>query len=212
TAEIPVVPAAATAATERTARATLPAPVVAPRPKRLPAPVPLRQAVWFLAFVLALCAVGLWGLRSRPDWFAFARNQVGQPVPTGVSGTPGAPVASTSPTTHTTTAPIPSAFHLVSTVAGTPLPTVTYSVGTADYSVTISTTQRTWVEVKSPSSSTQYLVEAVEPAGWHETFAAVAGSVYIQVAAFGSTISISSDGQVVGSITDAKLADYVLQS
>jgi hypothetical protein len=159
-----------------------------------------------------VCGIGLWGLRSRPAWFAFARNQVGHPLPSGTSGTLGTPVANTTPKTPSATEPSPSGFRLLSSSSVGPLPRYTYSVGTPDYTVTISTSARCWVVVKSPASEVGYLVELVEPPGWHETFAATAGSLWAEVAAHGATITISAGTHVLGTLADAPVAEYTFQS
>jgi hypothetical protein len=207
TAEIPIV----ASAPERHARQADGSSTAPVKTRRLPAPVPLRQAVWFLAFVLVLCGIGLWGLRARPAWFAFARNQVGQAVPSGTSGTVGTPVASSTPRPTTATQPRSGGFRLLSSSTSGPLPRYTYSVGSSDYAVTISTSARCWVVVKSPADALGDEVEIVEPAGWHGTFDATAGSLFVEVAARGATIAVDSGSQVLGTIAEAPVADYTFQ-
>ncbi len=209
TAEIPPIPISAARAT-----ATTPAPVT-----RVPAPVPLRQAVWFLCFVLVVCGAGMWGLHSRPDWFAFLRNQVGGQIPLATPGSGSTPaVKKTHVGSPPATAPTPAAFRLAAASEQAGFVRDVYDTGTADYSVTVSTSALCWVVIKSPSNALGDAVEATEPPGFHQTVPATDGTVFVEVAAHGATITVSSNsaagsnGKVIGTLIDAHVGDYTFQS
>ncbi len=211
TAEIPPVPLSA--APPRTAVATPAGTVVT----RRPAPVPLRQAVWFLVFVLALCGGGLWALHARPSWFAFLRNQVGPTIPLTTPGTGSAPSAPSTHTssTHGSTAPAPlSGFHVAKqSMSPSGFLTATYDTGVTDYSVKVSTSALCWVVVKSPASAAGDVVEATEPAGFHQTVPATVGSLFVEVAAHGATITVvGPNGKVIGTpLVNAHVGGYTFR-
>jgi hypothetical protein len=205
TAEIPPVPVTAS---------RLPAVAVADSPvTRLPAPVPLRQTVWFLFFVLLLCGAGLWGLHARPSWFAFLRSEVGPAVPVATQSTGSATPGSSSKGGATSRASTgPAGFRLAATTSVAGFVRDTYTTGTTDYTVTVTTTALCWVVMKSPSNAAGDLVEATEPAGFHETLPATGGSFFVEVAAHGATITVSSNGKVLGLLPDAHVGDYTFRS
>lgn len=199
TAEIPLVPLGAARAPAAPVR-------VAPR---LPAPVPLRQTVWFLVFVLAVCGAGLWGLHSRPSWFVFLRNQVPPPVPVAATVTrPSSPAPAAK---GGAPKPALASFHLATSSLQAGFVRDTYDVGSSDYSVTVTTTALCWVVIKSPANAVGDAVEATEPAGFHQTVPATNSTAFVEVAAHGATITISSAGHVLGTLADAAVGDYIFQ-
>lgn len=199
TAEIPAIPLSEAGAG--------PAPVSRRRERRLPAPVLLRQTVWFL-FVLALLGgLGLWGLHVRPSWFNVLRAQAGSSRPTGTLAVGKGGGTRPSTTSGSTT----GAFHLLSSQRTGILTTYTYATGATSYTLSVATANRCWVEIKTPSDASAYSVEQTEPAGWHGSVAVSGGGAFVQVAASGSTITLQSGGRVIGRLAQARVADYIFQ-
>jgi hypothetical protein len=209
--EIPAVPAPPTRAPAS------PAPPRARRPRRA-APVPLRQFVWFLFFVLVLCGAGLWALHARPSWFAFLRNKVPSATPvlsTGGVTPPSRPVASlakgTASSAPTATTAPRSTFHLATASSQTGFVHDTYDVGVSSFDVTVSTSAPCWVVIKSPADAAADVVEATEPPGFRRTVPATAGSASVEVAAHGSTIVVTSGNRVLGTLADLHIGDYTFK-
>ncbi len=179
---------------------------------RLPAPVLLRQLVWSLVIVLVLAGFGLWVLRYRPSWLAFARQEAA----------PAAATATAGDGTHPHTSGVGRArsgsiggFHVLSSTPASAgkITTYTYSVGSSAYSVDVATTNRTWVVMRTPSDAPGVPpVFAVEPPGWSHTMTALSGTFFVEVAARGATITVRSGNKVVGTIADAPSAGYTFQS
>jgi len=165
--------------------------------RKLPAPAFLRVTVWTLAVLVAIGGATLVLEHFQPSWFNPIRHVVGQPGL--LAGTNPGSGTSTSTTIH------PVSDKMQQTSAGPN--TVTYSVPGAPYVLTIKTTQRCYIQVKSLVSSTSLFSQTIG-AGLSQSITVPAGSATLEAFAGGSSLSVSVGATRVGTL--AKLGYAVI--
>lgn len=176
--------------------------------KRLPAPLPLRVAVWTLAFLVLLAAAGDFVIRDHPAWVDPLRRMV--PASTGTTnvGTNSGPSASGAKNGSSgglavrQTSPQPS---------GLPKYTTAYSIsGTSAYQVVVKASQVTWVDAYALSNGTDsgspLYASDLQP-GQSTTIAAT-GPVDLETAAAGATVTIMSGGKKIGTLATPPSAPW----
>ncbi len=163
--------------------------------RKLPAPTFLRVTVWTLAFLVAIGAAAVVLEHYQPSWFNPIRHVVGQPGVL-VGNNPGG--GNTTPTTTH-----PSSDKMQQTSRG--LNAVTYSVPGAPYVLTVKTTQRCYVEVKSLTSGVPLFDQTIG-ADVSQSVTVPAGSVTLQAFAGGASLSVSVGGRQVGSVAKLDFA------
>jgi hypothetical protein len=168
--------------------------------RKLPAPTPLRVIVWTLACLVVISGAALVVEHFQPSWLNPIRHVVGQP---GV-------LAGNSPGSGTGTHPngtgsTPSSNKLQQTAQG--FNSVTYSVPAAPYVLTIKTSQRCYMQVKSLPSGALLLSQTLG-AGVTQSITVTASSATVEAYAGGSSLSVSVNGHSVGTI--AKLGYAVV--
>ncbi len=180
--------------------------------KRLPAPLPLRIAVWALAFLVLLAAAGDFVIRDHPGWVDPFRRM----VPTAAGSLN---VNTSLPTGHhhhaassaTGTAPSGRLRPMSPQPAGLPQYTTAYDLGSAtSYQVTVHATQTTWVIayhlVNGADSGTPIFARDVQP-GQPGSFSA-SGPVDLETAASGATVSVVSGGHALGTVSAPNSAPW----
>ena len=157
--------------------------------RKLPAPTILRVIVWVLALLVAIGAAGLVVEHYHPSWLDPIRHVVGPP---GIISSGG-----NGPSTTTQ----PSSGHASDKLVriGTGTNSVTYSVPGAPYTLTIRTTQRCYVQVKSLASGT-LLLDNTLGAGATQQVTVPGGSTSVEAFAAGSSLSVSVGGKQVGDV------------
>ncbi len=149
--------------------------------RRMRAPTLLKVVTW-AAVVLVLVVAAGWAIRTwNPQWLIKARVlRVAQP---GSGG---------STTTSTTPAAVSHQKDAVQPVAASRT-SADFVVRTADFTVTVATTGRCWVQILSSTSSVP-LAEGVQPAGQVFRFKAT-GTMTVQVGASPVLVSVSVGGR-----------------
>jgi len=158
--------------------------------RKLPAPAFLRVIVWTLAFLVVIGGAGLIVEHYHPSWMDPIRHVVGPP---GVLAGGGNGTGST-----TQPAPGNSSNKMQKTAQG--VNSVTYSVPAAPYVLTIKTTQRCYIQVKSLTSGT-LLYNSTLGAGVKLPVIVPSGSATLEAFAGGSSLSVSVQGTVVGTVS-----------
>jgi hypothetical protein len=170
---------------------TLPLPPVAPqaggpahrrrdRSRARPRPYRgLRRAVWAAATALAVAVAALVATELH-TWHVF---DAGSAVPT---------VPARSGSGQVTTGP--AALKPISIGPSS----AAYAVGTASFSVTVSTDRLTWVEARAGSSGATLFAGEV-PAGGQKLLVAH-GTLWLQVGAGGSTLVVRSGHRLLGTL------------
>jgi hypothetical protein len=164
---------------------------------KLPAPTFLRVTVWALVLLVAICGAGLIVEHYQPSWLNPIRHVVGPPgvlPPTGPGARSGTHPAATVPSDK-----------FQETAHG--FNSVTYSVPGAPYELTIKTTQRCYIQVKSLTTGA-LLFDSTLGAGVSQPVKVPTGSATIEAFAGGSSLSVSVSGNRVGTI--AKLGYAVV--
>jgi hypothetical protein len=168
--------------------------------KRLPAPLPLRVAVWTLAFLVLIAAAADLIIRTHPSWVDPLRRHVNPALSASLAGgTPGSrpsagSSAATSAVSLSQASPQPS---------GMPGATTAYTLtGTSRFQVAVKASELTYMKasqlVNGQDSGTPLYVGYVQP-GHTETVTA-SGPVDVQVDAGGTTVSVLSGGKLVGTV------------
>jgi hypothetical protein len=164
---------------------------------KLPAPTFLRVTVWALVLLVAICGAGLLFEHYQPSWLNPIRHVVGPPgvlPPTGTGAGSGTHPATTVPSGN-----------FRETAHGSN--SATYSVPGAPYELTIKTTGRCYIQVKSLTTGT-FLFDNTLGAGVMQPVSVPAGSATVEAFAGGSSLSVSVSGKQVGTI--AKLGYAVI--
>jgi hypothetical protein len=171
--------------------------------KRLPAPLPLRVAVWTLAFLVVLAAAGDFIIRDHPAWVDPLRRMV---PASAVATTPvgsghkahhtGSAKGSRSGLSVQETSPQPS---------GLPSDTTAYTIrGTSAYQAVVKVSQVTWVVAYALSNGHDagppLYAGDVQPG--HSTTIAASGPVDLETAAAGATVTIMSGGKKIGTLAN----------
>jgi hypothetical protein len=159
--------------------------------RKLPAPSLLRVIVWTLTLLVLLTGAALVVEHFQPSWFNSIRRVVGPP---GVLST-GSPGATT--TTRPGTGTGSSSGKMRQTGQG--FNSVVYSLPGAPYVLTIKTTQRCYVQVRSLANGTSLFSEVIG-AGVTQTVTVRSGSATLEAYAGGSSLSVGVNGTQVGSI------------
>jgi hypothetical protein len=168
--------------------------------KRLPAPLPLRVAVWTLAFLVLIAGAADLIIRTHPSWVDPLRRHINPALSTSLGG--GTSGSRTSPGAGSS--PAPSAVSLSRTSpqpSGMPGATTAYTVsGTSTFQVAVKASELTYMKaahlVNGQDSGTPLYVGYVQP-GHTETVTA-SGPVDVQVDAGGTTVSVLSGSKLVG--------------
>jgi hypothetical protein len=172
--------------------------------RKLPAPWPLRFAVWVVAFVLVLMLIGLVIVELQPSWLASFRHTVGsaptltlpggqttEPTQQGGTGTTAA-VAGTS-TFKCVTAATPPAGH-----AGGE----TCTIGVSSYTIEFVTTAPCYVQVWPVNAPQAYLYSQTQPGGQTHSISA-SGATALVADAGGASIKILANGKQIGTTLPA---------
>jgi hypothetical protein len=158
--------------------------------RKLPAPAFLRVIVWTLAFLVAIGSAGLIIEHYHPSWMDPIRHVVGPP---GILANGGnGPSSTTQPTTGNTSNKMQKTAQGVSSV--------TYSVPAAPYVLTIKTSQRCYIQVKSLASGAFLFNRTLGP-GVIQPVIVPSGSASLEAFAGGSSLSVSVQGTEVGSLS-----------
>ena len=157
--------------------------------RKLPAPTFLRVMVWALAFLVAIGGAGLIVEHYHPSWLDPIRHVVGPP---GVLAGGGSPTSTTQPATGS------QSNKMEVTARG--FRSVTYSVPAAPFVLTIKTTQRCYIQVKSLASGS-FLFNSTLALGADQQVTVPSGSATLEAYAGGSSLSVSVQGTQVGTVS-----------
>ena len=159
--------------------------------RKLPAPTFLRVTVWTLAFLVLLTGAAVVVEHFQPSWLNAIRRVVGPPglLSDGSSGA--------TTTTHPSTSQASGKMQQT----GQGFNSVTYSIPDAPYVLTIKTTQRCYVQVKSLVTGTSILSDTIG-AGMTQSVTVPDGSATVQAYAGGSSLSVSVNGRRVGTVPE----------
>jgi hypothetical protein len=158
--------------------------------RKLPAPTFLRVIVWALAFLVAIGGAGLIVEHYHPSWLDPIRHVVGPP---GVLAGGGSGPSST-------TQPAPGHHSNKMQVTAQGFRSVTYSVPAAPFVLTIKTTQRCYIQVKSLASGS-LLFNSTLASGADQQVTVPSGSATLEAYAGGSSLSVSVQGTQVGTVS-----------
>jgi len=160
--------------------------------QKLPAPTFLRVTVWSLAFLVAIAAAGLIVEHYHPVWMNPLRHVV---------ATPGQTTVPPRRTVTTTSRPRPSHHQFSNKLLKTSetANSVTYSVPGSSYLLTIKTTARCYVVVRSLKSGTDLFASTIN-GGATQKVLVPGGSATLEAAARGSSLVVSSGGKTVGTV------------
>ena len=158
--------------------------------RKLPAPTFLRVTVWALAFLVAIGGASLVVEHYQPSWMNPIRRVVGPPgvLPSGGTGAG----STTQPST------LPSSSKMQETAHGHD--SATYSVPGAPYVLTIKSTRRCYLQVRSLATGAE-LFNSVLAAGVSEAVTVQSGAATLEAFAGGSSLSVSVQGSEVGTIS-----------
>ncbi len=165
--------------------------------RKLPAPTFLRVIVWTLAFLVAILGAGLNVEHYHPSWLDPVRHVV---------ATPGQPASSVGGTSGSTQPP--SDHHSTSgkmVKTSQTATSVTYSVPTSPFTLSIRTTQRCYVVVRSLATGTDLFASTIA-AGATQSVAVANGSAAVQAFAAGSSLIASANGRHLGTVAELKYA------
>jgi hypothetical protein len=153
--------------------------------------------VWALAFLVAILGAGLVVEHYHPSWLDPVRHIVSAPAQssTSVGGTSG----STQPASNRG-----SGSDKMVKISQTAT-AVTYSVPASHFTLSISTTQRCYVVVKSLATGTDLFASTIG-AGTTQSVVVTNGSATVQAFAAGSALVISSSGRHLGTVAELKYA------
>ncbi len=168
--------------------------------KRLPAPIALRVTVWALAFLVLVAAAGVFVIHSHPSWVDPLRRSVPAGATTPKVQTGGAQTGGTTPPTSPGTAAVSKTSPQPSNI---PSFTTAYTLnGISNYVISVKATNLTWVQAHHLVDNLDYgspvYSQTLSP-GQTATIPA-SGSFDLEVAAAGATVTILSNGKVVGTL------------
>lgn len=174
--------------------------------KRLPAPLPLRIAVWTLAFLVLLAGAGVFVIDTHPAWVDPLRRMVPAAAGSLTVGSPGHPS-----TSRGTSGSHLAVGKLAPQPSGLPPFTTVYRVrGTTAYQIKVAATATTWVQAFSLSNGADtgspLFAGDVQP-GQDQTIP-VSGPVDLEVAAAGATVTVMSGGKQIGTLASAPSAPW----
>lgn len=155
---------------------------------RLPAPVAVQFVVWVLFFALLIALLGLSVVYVHPTWVSFLRNVTSESRPL------------TPPTTTPTVAASKATFGLEASTAKN----ATYSVPVSSYTIVVTTSQKCWVEVKSPANATIYVFAKTIAPPAKQASVSVKGSSAVLTGSRAVSIEILNNKKVIGVILSPK--------
>ena len=177
--------------------------------KRLPAPLPLRVAVWTLAFLVILAAAGDFVIRDHPTWVDPLRRMV--PASAGTLNlNTNLPASSKNHGGQTASSGL-SVTQMKPQPSGLPQYTTAYAIrGTSAYQIVLKASETTWVVAYNLSNGTDSgtpLYAGDVQAGQTAKIAA-SGPVDLEAAAAGATVTIVSGGKQIGTLATPPSAPW----
>ncbi|MHB8439983.1 MAG: RodZ domain-containing protein [Acidimicrobiales bacterium] len=154
-----------------------------PRTVVMPAPLPLRLAVWLVALLVAVGAAGLAAQHGAAHWLGEIR----------LGPAPVRPFATSQNASGTVASPATRAVVVLASSGPT---SDAVSVRATQFSVVVETAARSWVQV-STSSGVAPTFAGMMQAGDVRVFDAVGGKLSMQIGAGGVTLRVRVGGQIV---------------
>ena len=161
--------------------------------RKLPAPPLLRVVVWTLAFLVAIGGAGLVVEHYHPSWMDPLRHVIASP---GQLVNPGG-----STTETTSPPPVSKVMKQTSQTANS----VTYSLPGSPYVLTIKTTQRCYVVVKSLANRPD-LFDSTISSDAVQPVLVPSGASTLEAFAAGASLSVSFAGKQVGTVAVLRYA------